>query len=85
MALDVAAASLGHAAQHTETLTHQHPALGKGIVAVETCDHFSQQLSQCKKYLVLAVRMKHDGEKILNQQAYLHAVSHLNVVSAEEF
>lgn len=36
------------------------------------------------KYLVLAVRMKHNGEKILNQQAYLHAVSHLNLVNPEE-
>lgn len=45
--LDVAAVSLGCVAQHTETPTHQHPALGKGIVAVETCD-FSQQPSQCK-------------------------------------
>lgn len=37
------------------------------------------------KYLGLAVRTKHDGERILNQQAYLHVVSHLTLVNPEEF
>ena len=36
------------------------------------------------KYLVLTVRTKHDGERILKQQGYLHVVSHLTLENPEE-
>lgn len=47
---------------------------------VTTSANFSEQNSS-----FLTVRTKHDGKELVNQQAYLHVVSHLTLGHPEEF